>query len=46
MESGRIKEDQQRKQYDFEIKGAKVFGSYNEISRLSRPLQSRFRKLF
>jgi replication-associated recombination protein RarA len=25
LESGRIKVDQQRKQYDFEIKGAKVF---------------------
>jgi len=25
MESGRVKVDQQRKQYDFEIRGAKVF---------------------
>jgi replication-associated recombination protein RarA len=25
MESGRVKVDQQRKQYDFQIKGAKVF---------------------
>jgi Holliday junction resolvasome RuvABC ATP-dependent DNA helicase subunit len=46
MESGRIKVDQQKKQYDFEIKGAKVFGSCNKIKRLSNPLQSRFRKLF
>ncbi|MGA9150793.1 MAG: ATP-binding protein, partial [Candidatus Nitrosopolaris sp.] len=45
MESGRIKVDEQRKQYDFEIKGAKVFGTCNEIKRLSRPLQSRFRRL-
>ncbi|MGC2573245.1 MAG: AAA family ATPase [Candidatus Nitrosopolaris sp.] len=45
MESGRVKVDQQKKQYDFEIKGAKVFAS-NEINRLSKPLQSRFRKLF
>jgi hypothetical protein len=28
------------------IKGAKVFGSANDIKRLSAPLQSRFRKLF
>ena len=46
MESGRIKVDQQRKSYDFEIRGAKVFGSANDISRISKPLQSRFRKLF
>jgi DNA polymerase III delta prime subunit len=46
MESGRIKVDQQKKQYDFEIKGTKVFGTCNEINRLSKPLQSRFRKLF
>jgi DNA polymerase III delta prime subunit len=46
MESGRVKVDMQRRQYDFEIKGAKVFGSANEINRISKPLQSRFRKLF
>src|SRR5215469_15006544 len=46
MESGRVKVDQQKKQYDFEIKGAKVFATCNEIKRLSKPLQSRFRKLF
>jgi Holliday junction DNA helicase RuvB len=46
MESGRIKVDQQKKQYDLEIKGAKVFGSCNKINGLSNPLQSRFRKLF
>ena len=45
MESGHIKVDQMRKQYDFTIKGAKVFGACNEITRLSRPLQSRFRRL-
>jgi hypothetical protein len=33
-------------QYDFEIKGAKVFATCNELNRLSKPLQSRFRKLF
>jgi holliday junction DNA helicase RuvB len=46
MESGRVKVDQQKKQYDFEINGAKVFATCNEINRLSKPLQSRFRKLF
>jgi MoxR-like ATPase len=45
MESGHIKVDQMRKQYDFRIKGAKVFGACNEITRLSKPLQSRFRRL-
>ena len=45
MESGYIKVDQIRKQYDFKIKGAKVFAACNEITRLSRPLQSRFRCL-
>ena len=34
-----------RKQYDFGIKGAKVFAACNEITRLSRPFQSRFRRL-
>jgi hypothetical protein len=43
MESGRVKVDQQCKQYDFEINGAKVFATFNEIDR--KPLQSRFRKL-
>ena len=42
MESGHIKVDQMRKQYDFKIK---VFAACNEITRLSRPLQSRFRRL-
>jgi Holliday junction DNA helicase RuvB len=45
MESGHIKVDQMRKQYDFKIKEAKVFAACNEITRLSRPLQSRFRRL-
>jgi len=46
MESGRVKVDQQKKQYDFEIKGAKVFATCNEINKLSKPLASRFGKLF
>ena len=46
MESGRIKVDQMRKQYDFKINGAKVFAACNEITRISRPLQSRFRRLY
>jgi len=46
MESGRIKVDQMRRQFDLEIKAAKVFATCNEINRLSKPLQSRFRRLF
>jgi DNA polymerase III delta prime subunit len=46
MESGHIKVDQMRKKYDFKIQGAKVFGACNEITRLSKPLQSRFRRLY
>jgi hypothetical protein len=46
LASGRVKVDQQKRQYDFEIKGAKVFATCNEINRLSKPLQSRFRRLF
>jgi hypothetical protein len=34
-----------RKQYDFRIKGAKIFAACNEITKLSKPLQSRFRRL-
>jgi hypothetical protein len=45
-ESGRVKVDQQRRQYDFEIKGVKIFDTCNETNRLSKPLQSRFRRLF
>ena len=45
LESGRVKVNQQLRSYDFEIKGCKVFATANDISRLSRPLQSRFRKL-
>jgi hypothetical protein len=44
--SGHIKVVQMRRQYDFKIKGAKVFGACNEITKLSRPLQSRFRRLY
>jgi len=46
MESGRVDVEQQKKQYHFEIKGVKVFATCNDINRLSKPLQSRFRKLF
>jgi AAA+ superfamily predicted ATPase len=44
MENGHIKVDQMRKQYDFKIKGAKAFAASNEITKLSRSLQSRFRR--
>jgi len=46
METGHIKVDQMHKHYDFKIKGAKVFGACNEIARLPKPLQSRFRRLY
>ena len=46
MEFGRVDVEQQKKQYHFEIKGAKVFATANDLSRLSKPLQSRFRKIF
>jgi replication-associated recombination protein RarA len=46
MEGGHIKVDQMTKKYDFKIQGAKVFAACNEITRLSRPLQSRFRRLY
>src|SRR5215467_1119944 len=45
LESGRIKVEQQRRSYDFEIRGAKVLATCNEINRLSKPLQSRFKRL-
>ena len=45
-ESGRVKVDQQKKSYDFTIKGAKVFATCNNVTRLSKPIQSRFRKIF
>jgi hypothetical protein len=44
MESGRVDVEQQRKQYHFEIKGAKVFATCSEIHRLSKPLHSRLQK--
>jgi hypothetical protein len=46
LESGRVKVDQKNKSYDFYIRGAKVFSTCNDINRLSKPLQSRFRKIF
>jgi len=46
LESGRVKVDQKKCQVDFELEGCKVFATANEINRLSKPLQSRFRKLF
>jgi MoxR-like ATPase len=46
MESGRVDVEQQKKQYHYEIKGAKVFATCNDINRLSKPLTSRFKRLF
>jgi ATP-dependent Lon protease len=41
-----VKVDQKNCQMDFRLKGCKVFATANEINRLSKPLQSRFKKLF
>ena len=46
LESGKVKVDQKNLQMDFELKGCKVFGTADDLNRLSKPLQSRFRKLF
>ena len=46
IESGKVKVVQQKKSYEFEIPGCKIFATANEHGRLSKPLQSRFRKLF
>ena len=45
IESGWVKVDQKKTQYDFEIEGAKVFATANSIERISKPLQARFRRL-
>ena len=46
LESGKIKVTQMRRNYDFEIKGCKVFATANDASKLSKPLASRFKKLY
>ncbi len=45
LESGHIKVNQMKRQYDLTIKGAKVFASANDLNKLSPPLRSRFRRL-
>jgi hypothetical protein len=45
LESGHIKVDQMKRQYDLTIKGAKVFASANDLNKSSAPLRSRFRRL-
>jgi replication-associated recombination protein RarA len=45
LESGRVKVDEVKRSYDFEIKNSKVFATANDLSCLSKPLQSRFRRL-
>jgi MoxR-like ATPase len=45
LQDGKVDVEQQKKQYHFEIKGCKVFATCNELKRISRPLQSRFRIL-
>jgi len=46
LESGRIKVDQKNCQMDFKLEGCKVFATANEVNRMSKPLASRFRKLY
>lgn len=45
MENGHVKVDQKNCQYDFELQGLKVFATSNDLAKLSKPLQSRFRRL-
>ncbi|MFY9873530.1 MAG: ATP-binding protein [Candidatus Nitrosopolaris sp.] len=45
LESGHVKVDQMKRQYNFTIKGAKVFAIANDLNKLSAPLRSRFRRL-
>ena len=45
LESGHIKVDQMKRQYDLTIKGVKVFAGANDLNKLSAPLRSRFRRL-
>src|SRR5215831_15054465 len=46
LESGRVKVTQMHRNYDFEIIGCKVVATTNEVNRLSKPLASRFRKIY
>jgi ATP-dependent Lon protease len=45
LEGGWVKVNQMKREYDFTIKGAKVFASANYLNKLSAPLRSRFRCL-
>ena len=45
MENGLVKVDQKNLQLDFKLEGLKVFATSNNVSKLSKPLQSRFRRL-
>jgi MoxR-like ATPase len=45
LESGRVKVDQKNCQMDFKLESCKVFATANDINRISKPLQSRFRLL-
>lgn len=46
LESGHVKVDQKNCQMDFKLESCKVFATANNINRISKPLQSRFRKFF
>jgi ATP-dependent Lon protease len=45
LESGRVKVDQKNLELDFDLEGLKVFATSNDLSKLSKPLASRFRRL-
>jgi len=46
METGHVKVDMKNYSCDFTLEGLKVFATCNDINKLTKPLQSRFRKLF
>ncbi|MGB6533363.1 MAG: ATP-binding protein [Candidatus Nitrosopolaris sp.] len=45
LENGRVKVHRKNLQLDFVLEDLKVFASSNDLSKLSKPLQSRFRRL-
>jgi ATP-dependent Lon protease len=46
LESGHVKVDQKNCQMDFKLESCKVFATANDVNRISKPLQSRFRRFF
>jgi holliday junction DNA helicase RuvB len=46
METGHVKVDQKNHSCDFILEGFKIFATANDITKLSKPVQSRFRRLY